>query len=227
MEETASKVMVIDDHILFREGLTTLFRNTSDFKVVGNAGSVFEGIQQARLLQPDIILMDFALPDGTGLDATEAILPMLPDCKIVFLTMHESDEKLFAAIRLGAKGYLLKSIAGADLLSSLRSLACGEVAISRFMLSHVVEEFSHQSAAGRGKNVDLSQLSPRETEILAELATGGTNQEIAQRVFLSENTVKHHIRTIFDKLGVKNRQEAAAFSRQVEWKHRSAGSINR
>ena len=121
MDEQVLKLLVIDDHKLFQEGLISLFRFTPEYKVVGSAGQRFEGIQQARLLRPDIILMDFSLPDGTGLDATQTILADLPDCKIVFLTMHEFDEKLFAAIQLGASGYLLKSVASADLLAGLHS----------------------------------------------------------------------------------------------------------
>jgi len=223
MDEAAKKLLVIDDHNLFRDGLISLFRFTPDFTVVGSAGSVFEGIRQAHALQPDIILMDFSLPDGTGLDATQAILAQLPDCQIVFLTMHESDEKLFAAIRLGARGYLLKSIASADLLSSLRSLTSGEMAVSRLMLSHVVDEFNHRPSQPAGNEDTLARLSPREKEILREMISGDSNLEIAQRFFLSENTVKHHVRSIFEKLGVKNRHEAALFARHLG----PSGSPNR
>ncbi len=114
--KAAQKVLVVDDQILFREGLMSLLRSTPDFELVGFAGSVHEGCEQAVLLNPDIILMDFSLPDGTGLDATRAILARLPECKIVFLTVHENDEALFAALRLGAKGYVLKDISSSSLL---------------------------------------------------------------------------------------------------------------
>jgi DNA-binding NarL/FixJ family response regulator len=211
---TVSKILVIDDHVLFREGLMSLFRFADDFEVVGGAGGVYEGIEQARLHQPDIILMDFSLPDGTGLEATRAILTQLPDCKIVFLTVYETDEKLFAALRAGAKGYMLKNVASSDLLSSLRAVVRGERAISRRMISSILDEFSNPPLSGRGKENLLSRLSPRELDVLCELESGATNTEIAQRLFLSENTVKHHIRNILDKLEMENRRQAALFARE-------------
>ena len=212
--EPKRKILVIDDHILFREGLISLFRFAPDFEAVGGAGSVNDGIEQARLLKPDIILMDFSLPDGTGLDATRSILAFLPDCKIVFLTVYETDEKLFSALRLGAKGYQLKNVASADLLSSLRALDRGEVAVSRKMMSSVLGEFSKTPAPGSKNDELLVKLSPRELDVLRELEDGISNTEIARRLFLSENTVKHHIRNILDKLEVENRREAALIARQ-------------
>jgi DNA-binding NarL/FixJ family response regulator len=209
------KVLVIDDHVLFREGLISLFRSTSGFEVVEGAGSVHEGIEKARLHHPDIILMDFSLPDGTGLDATEVILTEMPECKIVFLTVYEADEKLFAAIRAGAKGYIPKNIAGSDLISSLHALERGELAISRKLTGHIIEEFSH-SAPQTAQNVELlSKLSPREMQVLAEMQKGLSNREIAERLFISENTVKHHIRNILSKLEVENRHEASQLARQA------------
>jgi DNA-binding NarL/FixJ family response regulator len=215
MEAAVKKILIVDDHNLFRDGLISLFRFKSVYAVVGGAESVFEGIRQAKLFRPDIILMDFSLPDGTGLDATRAILPELPDCKIVFLTMHESDEKLFTALRMGAKGYLLKSIASTDLLANLQLLEGGEMAISHGMLSRVAQEFARQSLQNEGKVELQSRLSPREAEILQELESGASNIEIAQRLFLSENTVKHHLHNIFEKLEVSNRQSAVALARQM------------
>src|SRR5512140_2026512 len=139
IDEKVRKVLLVDDQILFREGLVSLFNSTTDFEMVGTAGSVHEGIERALETQPDIILMDFSLPDGTGLDATRAILEELPDCKIIFLTVFETDENLLAAIRLGAKGYMLKNVSSSSLISSLRALAQGEIAMSRKMMSKVLE----------------------------------------------------------------------------------------
>jgi DNA-binding NarL/FixJ family response regulator len=213
---TASKILLVDDQILFREGLVSLFATTPDFEVVGVAGSVQEGRDLALKHRPDIILMDFSLPDGTGLDAARAILEPLPDCKIIFLTVYETDENLFAALRLGAKGYMLKNITGADLLSGLRALSKGEKAISRKMVSSVLDEFSRNnslSASGLDKQKLLAKISPRELDVLRELETGATNLQIAQRLFLSENTIKHHIRNILNKLEVENRREAMLVAR--------------
>lgn len=206
--------MVVDDHILFREGLISLFRFAPDFEVIGGASTVHESIEQAYLQKPDIILMDFSLPDGTGLDATRVILTQLPDCKIVFLTVHEADEKLFAALRAGAKGYVLKNVASSTLLSSLRALDKGEKAISRKMMSRVVDEFTNVPLKDSEEEKLLSKLSPREMDVLRELAGGAANSEIAQRLYLSENTVKHHIKSILEKLGTKNRREAAFLARK-------------
>jgi DNA-binding NarL/FixJ family response regulator len=213
--QTPKKILIIDDQILFREGLMSLFRSTPDFDMVGCAGSVFEGSELAAVHKPDIILMDFSLPDGTGLDATRAILARLPDCKIVFLTVYAADENLFAALRLGAKGYMLKNVSSTDLLSSLRALDRGEMAVSRKMMSTVLNEFSHVPWPGSGAENLLTKLSPREMEILREIEAGATNLEIAEHMFLSVNTVKHHIRNILSKLNLKNRRQAASLAHQL------------
>lgn len=212
---TVHKVLIVDDHVLFREGLISLFNAKPDFEIVGSAGSVHEAIELARGLHPEIILTDFYMPDGTGLDATKAILAEHPDCKIVFITISDTDEDLFAAIRLGAKGYLLKNLAGADLIASLRALDNDEMALSRKMLSRIAKEFSQTSRHTTSKEKILAKLSPREVDILCEVQSGATNSEIAKRLFLSENTVKHHIRNVLDKLGVENRREAILIASQA------------
>jgi len=204
---SCKRILVVDDHILFREGLSSLLRSTVDFEVVGNAGSVYEAIHLARELRPDIILMDFSMPDGTGVDATKVILPDLPKCKIVFLTMYESDEKLFEALRAGAKGYLPKNTPSLNLAASLRALANDELALSRQLMSRVVDEFSRMRRP-EPDDKSLAKLSTREMEVLRELENGASNQEIAKRLYLSENTVKHHIRSILEKLQVPNRRQA-------------------
>ncbi len=212
--KATKKVLVIDDQILFREGLESLLSSTTDFEMVGCAGTVHEGCEQAILFKPDIILMDFSLPDGTGLDATRAILAHAPDCKIVFLTVHESDENLFAALRLGAKGYMLKNIGSTELLSSLRALDRGEEAVSRKMVSRIVQEFARSPETKVGDEKLLVNLSPRELDVIREIESGATNLEIAQRLFLSVNTVKHHIRNVMGKLGFNNRRQVASFARK-------------
>jgi DNA-binding NarL/FixJ family response regulator len=215
VDSTPKKVMIVEDHILFREGLLSLFQKTPDFEVIGEASSVQEGIENARSFHPDIILMDFTLPDGTGLDATEAILKEMPECKIVFLTVHEADEKVFAAIRAGAKGFLPKNVAGSNLISSLRALEKNEVAITRMTASRIVEEFSRTSFQSTNHEEIYIKLSPRELDVLCELQSGATNSEIAQRLYISENTVKHHVRNILGKLGVKNRREATLIAQKA------------
>jgi len=218
--DSTKKVMVIDDHVLFREGLISLFRSTPDFKVVGEAGTVHGGIEKAKLLKPDIILMDFSLPDGTGLDATKAILAAIPDCKIIFLTIYEADDKLFEAIRAGARGYLPKNVSTSDLIPSLLALERGEMAISRKMASSIAEEFAKSESQSIISEDVFSKLSPRELDVLWELQTGATNLEIAERLFITENTVKQHMRNIMKKLGVKNRREASLIAKQAGLKRK-------
>jgi two-component system NarL family response regulator len=207
-------IIVVDDHILFREGLVSLLRNQPDFHVVGEAGTVQDAVHIALRLRPDVILMDFSLPDGVGLDAATAILAQAPQTKIVFLTMHEEDDRLFAAIRSGAKGYLLKNIPVNQLLTSLRGLEQGEAPLSRAMTSRLLVEFSRQAQTAPEKSASLSQVTEREREVLTELARGGTNREIANRLFISENTVKNHVHNLLEKLKLANRRELIQFARQ-------------
>jgi len=224
-EKMSQSILVIDDHVLFRDGLVSLFQSASDFHVVDQAGSVNEGIEKALLHKPDIVLMDFSLPDGTGLDATRVILDELPDCKIIFLTVYETDENLMSAIRLGAKGYMLKNVSGSSLMMSMRALANGEIAMSRKMMSKVLE-FSRSLPVPPAQDL-LVKLSPRELDILFELKDGSSNLQIAQRLFLSENTVKHHIHSILEKLGVENRREAGNLAQKLGIKRNHALPVKR
>ena len=226
MQTLIHSVMVVDDHPLYREGLISLFRLAPEFVVVDGVGSVKEAIEKASVHRPEIILLDVSLPDGTGLDAARVILAEQPECKIVFLTVEDTDDALFTAIRLGARGFLLKNVASSDLISSLRALDRGEMAISRLMMSHVMQEFSRipVNAMGAGKDL-LERLSPREVDVLCELESGASNADIAQRLFLSENTVKHHIRNVFDKLDISNRHQAAVVARRFGLRGKSAAPI--
>jgi two-component system NarL family response regulator len=207
-------ILLVDDHVLFREGLVSLFKTQPDFRVVGEAGNVQDAIAMAARLQPDMILMDFSLPDGTGLDATEVILRDHPQAKIIFLTMHEEDDRLFAAIRHGAIGYLLKNLPVSKLLIALRRIEEGEAPISRAMTSRILEEFQRLEQPGQNHPSALDLLTTREIEILQELTSGSTNREIADRLYISENTVKNHIHSILEKLKLSNRREAINFAQR-------------
>ena len=209
-EQPPIRLVVVDDHILFREGLIAIVRSAPDVEVVGQAGSVSEAIELVRTIKPDIILMDFGLPDGTGADATRAILKEHPECKIVFLTMSEDDEDLFAAIRSGARGYLLKNIHPSKLISTLRSVQQGESALSRTMTLRVMEELSRTRKTEYPTEVTLTH---REIDVLRAIATGLSNQDIANHLFFFENTVKYHVHSILEKLKLSNRKEAATYAR--------------
>jgi len=206
------RMVVVDDHILFREGLVAIIRSEPDIEVVGQAGSVQEAVELVGSLKPDLVLMDFGLPDGTGVDATRAILKEHPKCKIVFLTMSEEDEDLFSAIRSGAKGYLLKNMHPSKLVATLRSVYDGESALSRSMTLRLMEELARTKEI-RHIGGDPT-LTRRELDVLRELASGFSNSEIAEHLVISENTVKYHVHSILDKLGFSDRRDAAAYARK-------------
>ena len=207
------RLLIVDDNVLFREGLVSLLKEQTDITVVGEAGCVLEAIKLARELSPDLILMDFGLPDGSGLDAMQPILAENPKINIVFLTIHEQDEHLFAAIRAGAKGYLLKNVSVSKLLDFLRRVEQGEAAISPTMVSHILQEFSRTHSISDTGPKEPNTLTYREIEVLRELATGATNREIAQRLVITENTVKVHMHRILAKLNLKSRREAVRYAR--------------
>jgi two-component system NarL family response regulator len=206
------KLLIVDDHVLFREGLASIIRPEPDIQIVGLAGTVKEAVELAGRLQPDIVLMDFSLPDGTGADATRQILQAHPKCKIIFLTMSESEENLFAAIRSGAKGYLLKDMHPSKLITAIKSVQQGESALSRSMTLRLMEELSRTKEPAQSLNNPT--LTHREMDVLRALATGLTNQEIANQFILSENTVKYHVHSILEKLRLKDRREAANYARE-------------
>jgi two-component system NarL family response regulator len=158
--------------------------------------------------------MDFSMPDGTGLEATRAILNDLPQTQVIFLTVHDNDERMLSAMRSGAKGYLLKNLSVSKLLASLRALERGEAAISRTMMARVLEEFALSTPPPNQEPSPLVGLTSREIEVLVQLADGITNQEIATRLYISENTVKNHIHNILEKLHLNNRREAIDFARK-------------
>lgn len=206
------RLLLIDDHIIFREGLASIIRSEPDIEIVGLAGTVREAVEMAVGLNPDIILMDFSLPDGTGADATRLILAAHPNARIVFLTMSEGDENLFAAIRSGAKGYLLKDMHPSKLVTAIRAVHNGESALSRSMTLRLMKELSQP---GRSDSTQAAPtLTRRELDVLRAVADGKSNQEIANELVLSENTVKYHVHSILDKLQLKSRREAAAYAKE-------------
>lgn len=209
-------ILVVDDHILFREGLISMLSGQPDFTIVGEAGSVADAIRLSLMKDPDLILMDIGLPDGTGLDAVRAILAQRPSIKIVMLTVYETDDLLIAAIRAGAKGYLFKNTPVAKLLVSLRALEKGEPAITRNMAGRLVEEFTRLGSLYEDQPENLNKLTMRELEILKLIGQGTTNLEIASRLFISKNTVKIHVHNILEKLQLRNRREVAWFARKYD-----------
>lgn len=210
---TPMRVVLVDDHILFRDGLVRLLSPQPDIKVVGEAGSVREAVAVIRSAKPNVVLMDFSLPDGNGLDAAHAILSEMPTIKIVFLTVHDDDERLFAAIRAGAMGYLSKSVGAAELVSRLRGVVRGEAAILPATASRILEEFSRTPPPRYSEPSETSRLTRREIETIRALARGASNQEIAQQLVISENTVKNHVQNILNKLHLHSRRDVVDYAR--------------
>lgn len=209
-----ARLILVDDHALFRSGLASVFANQPDLQVLGQAGSVNEAITLAREVKPDLILMDFTLPDGTGLDALRIILTEQPEVKIVFLTVHDDNERLFAAIRAGAKGFLPKNVRAADLLQRVRGVLRGEVGLLPAVAARILKEFAMAPAANASAAVDQPTLTSREVEIVTALAQGATNREIARHFVISENTVKNHVRNVLSKLQLRNRREIVNYARR-------------
>jgi DNA-binding NarL/FixJ family response regulator len=201
------RILLVEDHILFQESLGRLLDAQPDMSVVGGAGSVVQAILKAREFKPDIILMDFTLPDGTGVEATKAILAELPATKIIFLTIHEEDQRIFEAIRHGAVGYLPKNVTSSRLLGYLRGLERGEVAMQPEFTARILKEFAKRPVREDIADEDTSRLTPRQREILQELKTGASNRQIAARLVISEQTVKNHVSRVLKKLNIKSRHE--------------------
>jgi len=208
------RVVIVEDHILFRDGLVSLLGSQPDIEIVGESGCVSDAVSVTLREKPDLLLLDLGLPDGDGLEIIKSVLSILPRTRIVVLTIHDSDDMLYAAIRLGARGYVLKTTPVAKLLAALRSLERGEIALSRRMMARILEEFTRQGALPGAIQPALKTLTDRELEVLELLSTGASNREIGERLSITENTVKAHIHAILDKLSLPNRTEAASFARR-------------
>ncbi|MFA5835791.1 MAG: response regulator transcription factor [Bellilinea sp.] len=206
------RLIVVDDHTIFREGLVSLLKQQPDFEVVGEAGLASEAVDKALTLKPDMVLMDIALPDSTGFEATRKIMSLLPETTVVILTILESDEMLFEAFHSGARGYMLKNTSISKLMASLRGLLQGEAAISRKLTTRVLEEFYRIGKIKYHEEVHSEDLTHRELEVLEYMGAGASNLQIAQQLVISENTVKNHVHNILHKLKLKSRHEAAGFA---------------
>lgn len=210
------RILLVDDHALFREGIASVLNSQHDMEVVGEASDGLEAVVMARKLRPDVILMDVSMPGSDGLEATRQIKQELPEARIVMLTVHDEDEKLFDAVRYGAQGYLLKTIRAAQLVEMIYAAHQGEAAINPLLASRILEEFRHLTPAENAPEGGLSDelLTPREREVLTLVARGLIDREIARQLTVSVYTVKSHVRSILQKLHVATRHEAARLARQ-------------
>ena len=205
------RVLLADDHALFRDGLASLL-TAWDMEVVGQASDGLEAVEQARRLRPDLVIMDIHMPRLDGLEATRLIKAELPDTTVVMLTVSDNEENLFEAVKSGAQGYILKNIPGDEFGRLLSSLSEGEPAMSRGLAKRVLEEFARHSAQTQSREDGDGRLTAREQQVLEQVTSGLTNKEIGIALFLSEETVKYHLKNIMQKLHLRNRSEVVAWA---------------
>ena len=203
------RLLVVDDHEVVRQGLVALLDRRPNFQVVAEAGTVEEALAQARLHQPDIVIMDVRLPDGSGVEACREIRADLPDTRVVMLTSFPDDEAVLSAIVAGAAGYLLKQIRARDLVSALEAVGRGESLLDPAVTERVLARV-RQIASGEIHD-ELAGLTPQERKILLLVAEGKTNKAIAAEIFRSDKTVKNYVSSILAKLNLERRAQAAAF----------------
>ncbi|MFC2070646.1 response regulator [Chloroflexota bacterium] len=208
------KVLIVDDHTLFRRGIAAVLAIHDNLRVLGEASDGLEAIEKAKELSPEVILMDLNMPRCSGLEAIQALQAEKPDIHVLVLTVSETEADLFAAIKYGARGYLLKKTEPEELLHAIFSISQGGVIISPLMATKLLSEFKDLSSGIERKPADSvgSELTPREGEVLHFVAQGATNKEIADSLFISENTVKTHLQNIMEKLHLANRSQAAAYA---------------
>jgi DNA-binding NarL/FixJ family response regulator len=205
-------VLIVDDHAVFRRGLELVLAEEPDFEIVGEAGDGQEAIERAADLLPDVVVMDVRMPVVGGIEAARRIRNARPGTKVVMLTGSQNEEDLFAAVRVGATGYLLKEVATEEVAGAVRAVARGLALIAPAMTTKLLGEFIVLS-----RRVDATldappKLSDREIEVLRLVAKGMSNKEIATELVIAENTVKNHVRNILDKLQLRSRMEAALYA---------------
>ena len=207
------RVLVVDDHALFRRGLQTILEQEPDLELVGEASDGAEAVEKAQELMPDVVLMDVRMPKRSGIEATTQIKDLLPHVKILMLTISDEEADLYDAIKAGASGYLLKEIPIEEVADAIRSVWAGQSRISPSMASKLLSEFSAMAKGGNDRpQVPTPKLTDREMEVLQLVAKGLNNRDIAKQLYISENTVKNHIRNILEKLHLHSRMEAVVYA---------------
>ncbi|CAN5547024.1 response regulator transcription factor [soil metagenome] len=207
------RVLIVDDHALFRRGLQMVLEGEPDINVVGEAGDGHEAIERAEMATPDVVLMDVRMPRRTGIEATRAIKDTLPSTKILMLTISDEEADLYEAIKAGASGYLLKEISIEEVAGAVRAVSQGQSLISPSMASKLLNEFAAMVKRREERNqVPGPRLTDRELEVLKLVAKGMNNRDIGQELFISENTVKNHVRNILEKLHLHSRMEAVIYA---------------
>jgi DNA-binding NarL/FixJ family response regulator len=210
------RVLVVDDDRLTRAGLRLIIESDPDLKVIGEAANGQEAIQLTRALEPDVVLMDIRMPGVDGLQATRTIVNRVDEGpRVLVLTTFELDEYVFGALREGASGFLLKRSSPEVLIEGIKVVAAGEGLLSPSVIRRLIDEFGHQLNSSTQLEAPLDQLTPREREVLSLVASGLSNHEMATRLYISEATVKTHLKRILMKLGLRDRVQAVVLAYQV------------
>ena len=217
MNDGPIRILVVDDHTLFRRGLTALLSRDAQFQVVGDAADAGEALRRVQELQPDLVLLDNHLPGVNGVDVLPALLEAAPAARVLMLTVSEDERDLAAALRGGACGYLLKTIEGDALAQTIRRAMSGENVIAAEMTGKLVSAFQASSAATpapapEAPRSPIDTLSPREQEIVRLIARGASNKEIGRALGIAETTVKIHVQHLLRKLGLSSRVQAAVYA---------------
>ena len=224
---TAITLVLADDHRLFRDGLRRLLETETDLRVVGEAGDAQEAVSLARRLEPDMLLLDLAMPGGGGLEVLRSLAATpLPKTRSIIVTARSQKAETLEALQLGARGLVLKEAAGELLIKSIRCVMRGEYWVGGGDVGNVLEAFQQQLTKPRSTKSNRFGLTPREMEIVAHVAEGSSNKDIAERLKLREDTVKHHLSSVFDKLGVYSRLELALFAINHSLIDRSAAALS-
>ena len=204
------RIVIVDDHEVVRLGLRTLLDRHPDFNVIDEAGTAREAIEKTLLHQPDVVVMDVRLQGGSGIEACRKIMAQVPDTKVIILTSYAEDEMLFHAISAGAAGYVLKQIGGDDLVRSIEAVGRGEALLDPSLVQKVFARV--REAARKEEAAAFAELTDQELRVLAQVAEGKTNREIAKALYLGEGTVRNYVSSILSKLNLTNRAEAAAYA---------------
>jgi two-component system response regulator DevR len=204
------RLLIVDDHEVVRLGLRLLLQNRPEFELVGEAESGAQALSLVERLRPDLVVLDVRLPDRDGVEVCREITARFPETRVLILTVYPDEEFIVRAIEAGASGYVLKRAGSRELIEALEALARGEAILDPTITRKVLEQFRQRSRATREEA--FKDLTPRERLILARIAEGKSNREIAKELFLTEKTVRNYVSIILDKLGVSNRVEAAAYA---------------
>jgi DNA-binding NarL/FixJ family response regulator len=203
------RILLVDDHILFRKGIASLISSRPDMKVVGEAGDGIEAVAMAHETVPDVVLLDVNMPRRDGLETVKVLKQEMPAVEIVMLTISDDDQHLFEAVKNGAKGYLLKNLEPPQLYDMLDKVRQGEAPISGVMAAKILREFGQPAQNETKLPESGNELTPREIQVLEQVVKGASNKDIADTLHIAENTVKIHLRNILEKLHVQNRIQAA------------------